>query len=66
MNLSVLDLASVYEGMSNGEALRQTIATAQEAERLGITFSTELGEAAEQFNDDLDPFANGANRMTGY
>ncbi len=35
MNLSVLDLASVYEGMSNGEALRQTIATAQEAERLG-------------------------------
>lgn len=35
MNLSVLDLASVYEGMSNGEALRQTISTAQEAERLG-------------------------------
>jgi luciferase family oxidoreductase group 1 len=35
MNLSVLDLASVYEGMSHGEALRQTIATAQEAERLG-------------------------------
>lgn len=33
--LSVLDLASVYEGMSHGEALRQTIATAQEAERLG-------------------------------
>jgi len=35
MTLSVLDLASVYEGMSHGEALRQTIATAQEAERLG-------------------------------
>lgn len=35
MNLSVLDLASVYEGMSHGEALRQTIATAQAAERLG-------------------------------
>jgi luciferase family oxidoreductase group 1 len=35
MNLSVLDLASVYEGMTTGEALRQTIATAQEAERLG-------------------------------
>jgi luciferase family oxidoreductase group 1 len=35
MNLSVLDLASVYEGMTHGEALRQTIATAQEAERLG-------------------------------
>jgi len=35
MNLSVLDLASVYEGMSHGEALRQTIQTAQEAERLG-------------------------------
>ena len=33
--LSVLDLASVYEGMTHGEALRQTIATAQEAERLG-------------------------------
>lgn len=35
MQLSVLDLASVYEGMTHGEALRQTIATAQEAERLG-------------------------------
>jgi luciferase family oxidoreductase group 1 len=35
MQLSVLDLASVYEGMSHGEALRQTIRTAQEAERLG-------------------------------
>ena len=35
MKLSVLDLASVYEGMTHGEALRQTIATAQEAERLG-------------------------------
>lgn len=35
MNLSVLDLASVYEGMTHGEALRQTIATAQEAEKLG-------------------------------
>ncbi|MDO7882305.1 LLM class flavin-dependent oxidoreductase [Antiquaquibacter soli] len=33
--LSVLDLASVYEGMSHAEALRDTIATAQEAERLG-------------------------------
>jgi luciferase family oxidoreductase group 1 len=33
--LSVLDLASVYEGMTHGEALRQTIATAQEAEKLG-------------------------------
>ncbi|CAN5169777.1 LLM class flavin-dependent oxidoreductase [soil metagenome] len=31
----MLDLASVYEGMSHGEALRQTIATAHEAERLG-------------------------------
>ena len=35
MNLSVLDLASVYEGMTHGEALRQTIVTAQEAEKLG-------------------------------
>ena len=35
MNLSVLDLASVFEGMSHGEALRQTIATAQAAEQLG-------------------------------
>ncbi len=35
MKLSVLDLASVYEGMSHGEALRQTIVTAQEAEKLG-------------------------------
>ena len=35
MNLSVLDLASVYEGMTHGEALRETIATAQEAEKLG-------------------------------
>ncbi|WP_457818948.1 LLM class flavin-dependent oxidoreductase, partial [Staphylococcus aureus] len=33
--LSVLDLASVFEGMSHAEALRDTIATAQEAERLG-------------------------------
>ena len=33
--LSVLDLASVYDGMSHAEALRDTIATAQEAERLG-------------------------------
>ena len=33
--LSVLDLASVYEGMSHAEALRQTIATAQAAEELG-------------------------------
>ena len=33
--LSVLDLASVYEGMSHGEALRQTITTAQVAEELG-------------------------------
>ena len=33
--LSVLDLASVYEGMTHGEALRQTIQTAQEAEKLG-------------------------------
>jgi len=33
--LSVLDLASVYEGMSHGEALQQTIATAQVAEELG-------------------------------
>lgn len=33
--LSVLDLASVYEGMSHAQALRDTIATAQEAERLG-------------------------------
>jgi len=33
--LSVLDLASVFDGMSNGEALRQTISTAQEAEKLG-------------------------------
>ena len=35
MNLSVLDLASVYEGMTHGEALRQTILTAQEAEKRG-------------------------------
>jgi len=33
--LSVLDLASVYEGMSNGEAIRQTIQTAQLADELG-------------------------------
>ncbi len=35
--LSVLDLASVYEGMSHSEAIAQTIATAQEAERLGYS-----------------------------
>jgi len=35
VNLSVLDLASVFEGMSHGEALRQTVATAQAAEQLG-------------------------------
>ena len=35
MKLSVLDLASVYEGMTHGEALRQTVVTAQEAEKLG-------------------------------
>ena len=35
MNPSVLDLASVFEGMSHGEALRQTVATAQAAEQLG-------------------------------
>ena len=35
MKLSVLDLASVYDGMTHGEALAQTIATAQVAERLG-------------------------------
>ncbi len=33
--LSVLDLASVYEGMSHTEALRQTIETAQVADDLG-------------------------------
>ena len=33
--LSVLDLASVYSGMSHHEALSQTIAAAQEADRLG-------------------------------
>ena len=33
--LSVLDLASVYEGMTVGEALHQTIQTAQAAEKLG-------------------------------
>lgn len=33
--LSVLDLASVYEGMSNAEALRQTIDTAKVAESCG-------------------------------
>ncbi|MDJ0335510.1 LLM class flavin-dependent oxidoreductase [Salinibacterium sp. G-O1] len=33
--LSVLDLASVFEGMSNAEALRQTIDTAKVAESLG-------------------------------
>jgi luciferase family oxidoreductase group 1 len=33
--LSVLDLASVFDGMSHAEALAQTIATAVEAERLG-------------------------------
>lgn len=31
----MLDLASVFEGMTHSEALAQTIATAQEAERLG-------------------------------
>jgi len=33
--LSVLDLASVYEGMSHAEALRQTIETAKVADALG-------------------------------
>ena len=33
--LSVLDLASVYEGMSHAEALKQTIETAQLADGLG-------------------------------
>lgn len=33
--LSVLDLASVFEGMSHSEAIAQTIETAREAERLG-------------------------------
>lgn len=33
--LSVLDLASVYEGMSNGDALRSTIETARLADELG-------------------------------
>lgn len=33
--LSVLDLASVYDGMSNGEALQQTIESARQAEALG-------------------------------
>jgi luciferase family oxidoreductase group 1 len=33
--LSVLDLASVFDGMTHGEALAQTIATAVEAEKLG-------------------------------
>jgi luciferase family oxidoreductase group 1 len=33
--LSVLDLASVYEGMTHGEALAQTIETARVAEGLG-------------------------------
>ena len=33
--LSVLDLASVYEGMTHAEALRQTIETAQLADQLG-------------------------------
>jgi luciferase family oxidoreductase group 1 len=33
--LSVLDLASVYEGSTNAQAVADTIATAQEAERLG-------------------------------
>ncbi|MGV8884821.1 MAG: LLM class flavin-dependent oxidoreductase [Microbacteriaceae bacterium] len=33
--LSVLDLASVYEGMSNPTAVRQTIETAQVADELG-------------------------------
>jgi luciferase family oxidoreductase group 1 len=33
--LSVLDLASVFEGMTHGEALRQTIETARVAEQLG-------------------------------
>ena len=31
----MLDLATVYQGMTHGEALAETIATAQEAERLG-------------------------------
>lgn len=35
--LSVLDLASVYDGMSHHDALAQTIATAQEADRLGYS-----------------------------
>lgn len=33
--LSVLDLASVYEGMTHGQALRETIQTAQVADELG-------------------------------
>jgi luciferase family oxidoreductase group 1 len=35
LSLSVLDLASVYEGMSHSEALAQTIATAKVADELG-------------------------------
>jgi luciferase family oxidoreductase group 1 len=35
LSLSVLDLASVYEGMTHGEALAQTIATAKIADELG-------------------------------
>lgn len=35
MKLSVLDLASVYSGMSNAEALAQTVATAKVADELG-------------------------------
>ena len=33
--LSVLDLASVYEGMSHAEAITQTIETARLADELG-------------------------------
>jgi luciferase family oxidoreductase group 1 len=35
LSLSVLDLASVYEGMTHAEALAQTIETAQVADELG-------------------------------
>ncbi len=35
MTLSVLDLASVYSGMTNAEAVAQTIAVAREADALG-------------------------------
>ena len=56
LRLSVLDLASVYEGMSHAEAIRQTIETAQLADELGYDFGIRCAPAAP------DPFTCSADR----